>query len=493
MPRRAPKGLFHVLWLACALLALRPVPAADRVVEQALAPTRVAGRVLTPLAELGGRVSAREHEVRAIAAESYGARVIEDLVFASLPSEALKDGRRCVPARVQERPTGRRDELVVEPWTLVGVAVGQPVVTHDVYLGRVVAVDARRGRVTVRLVTDPKLFVGARHEPAEAPRDGLAPARFVVGGVAVGPRRTLEGEAALWLAAHNPSRPDVVPSGELVVDELLPELDPFADLSRGFRLGSLRASSDSGGDWHVEPLVDFLHGLYHVVIVTPLGAPTVQPPPHPLFEARWARARRASAGDPNGARAGAALWLEDSGPVPLGAAVVAGGRLVGRVTASTPLGVDVALLADPGLALPVSGVPVEIRTPYGEWVPSHDEAPRVLGRITSLGVDREAGRAAFHLRDAVPLELDGLPAGTPVRLRLVTGSGEIGLPSAIVVGEAVLTTGTSGGRGRRFLLDAPLDPLRGAQRLFVRLAGANGAARGHVAATSDAEGRVEAR
>lgn len=477
-------------WAACALLALRPIPAVDAAVERALAPVRLAGRVFTPLAELGGSVSATERRVRSIAAEGYGAAVLEDLVFASLPPEPLREDRRCVPARVLDRPSGRRDELVIEPWTLVGVEVGQPVVQHDAYLGRVVAVDPERGRATVRLITDRELFVGAVHVPPEPAADGSAPARFVVGGVAIGPRRDDGGEPALWLAAHNPSRPDVPRGGELVVDELLDELDPFAELSRGFRLGPLDLGVGEG-DWHTEPLVDFLFGVYQVVIVTPPGAPQVQPPPHPLFEARWARARRASAGDPNPARAGVALWVEDGGDVPRGAAVVAGGRLVGRVTATTPLGIDVALLADPGLTLPVSGVPVEIETPYGEWVPSHDTQPRVLGRIVSLGLDRTSGRAAFHLRDAVPLELVGLDEGTRVRVRLVTGSGEAALPSALVVGEAILTTGSSGGRGRRFLLDAPIDPLRGAQRLFVRLS--DDEANGRVAATTDEQGRTEAR
>ena len=128
-------------WAACALLALRPVPRVDAAVEHLLAPARLAGRALTPLAELGGSVSATERRVRAIAAEGYGAAVLEDLVFASLPPASLRAGRRCVPARVLVRPSGRRDELVVEPWTLVGVEVGQPVVQHDAYLGRVVAIE----------------------------------------------------------------------------------------------------------------------------------------------------------------------------------------------------------------------------------------------------------------------------------------------------------------------------------------------------------------
>lgn len=497
-----------------------------------MAPARLLGRVFTPLTALGqGSVSADERDVRAIAAEAYGGRVLEDLIFASLPRAELRSGRRCVPARVLRRPSGRRDELVVEPWTLVGVEVGQPVVFGDAYVGRVLEILADEGRAVVRLVTQPELFVGAllaaeqsgaepngdasngaasngaasngdasngaasngnESDAVEGPDGGSREAfdvRFVVGGVAVG-RRPLDGsEARLWLAAHNPSRPDAIAGGELVVDELLGELDPFADLSRGFELGRLeRGASD--GDWHVAPRVDFLHGLYQVVVVTPPGTQTVQPPAHPLFERRWARARAASAGDPNPMRAGAALWVDGGASVPLGAAVVAGGRLVGRVSGSTFLGVDVALLADPGLALPVSGVPVEIETPYGEWVPPHDDAPRVLGRIVSLGLDRATGQVAFHLRDAVPLELAGLPDGTRVRLRLVTGSGESALPSALVVGEAILLTGSSGGRGRRFLLDAPTDPLRGAASLFVRLADDDA---GEVAATDAARGRIEAR
>ncbi|MEZ5978180.1 MAG: hypothetical protein R3F34_08185 [Planctomycetota bacterium] len=454
---RAPRGSFHALWLTCAVLALRPVRAADGLVEELLGPTRTAAHLAWPFVVAATRsVSAAEREADAEAAEEQGEEIAEELVLASLPvpDGPLWRGRRRVPARVLRRPSGDRDEIVVEPWALAGIEVGMPVTTGAAYVGRVVSIDRDARTATVRLVTSKDGAVGALLERDERATTPAPPVRFVVGGVALGPRPEV-GEAHLLLAAHNPSVPGANPRGELVVDELLPELDPYHELSRGFRLGRI-AESSTEGDWRVEPLVDFLHGLYTVVIVTPLSGPPVEPPAHPLADGRWAFARVVAAGDPSPWRS--SLVLDVATLVPVGAAVVRDGRLLGRVQSSTRFGADVRLLDDPGLAFPVAGMPLG----------TEDDEPRVLGRVVALGTDPRTGRPRFHLRDAVAFEVEGVPEGEPVRVRLVTGSGEVGLPGGLVVGEAEITTGSSGGRGKRFeLLDAA-DPFASSNVLLVR-------------------------
>jgi hypothetical protein len=452
---RSVPALFHLTFAASLVLALRPVASVDRLVEEAFAPLRVVVRVARPLVFVGGdAVEARQLEVRAAAAASYGLAIAEDLLAASRPkSPELLAGRRLVPARVLRRPEGERDEIVLAPWSLDGVVVGLPVASADHYLGRVVAIDAERREVTARLVTG--LSVGARLVPL-AP-DGREPVRFVVGGVVLGALPIGGGEAPVRLVAHHPSRPDDALAGHLVVDEYLADLDPFHALSRGFVLGDLESSA-SENDWHVVPRVDFLHGVSQVVIVCPPTAPAPTPPPHPIVDDHWRLALVDTPGDPSSWRASLVCRVAGGERVPIGAAVVRDARLVGRVTNSTRFGIDVALLADPGVGLPVAGVPVDVP----------GALPRVLGRIVSLGRDPSTGRVRFHLRDALPFEVDGVPQGTRVRVRLVTGAGEIGLPAGLLVGETELVTGSSGGRGRRFeLFDTP-DPYDSDSALFVR-------------------------
>jgi len=461
---RSVPALFHLTWAASLVFALRPVASVDRLAEEAFAPLRFLARAARPLVFVGGDVvEARRLEVRAAAAASYGRAIAEDLLAASRPSAPeLLAGRRLVPARVLRRPDGERDEIVLAPWSLGGVAVGQPIASGDHYLGRVVALDAARGEVTARLVTG--LSVGARlvAEPLSA---GGEPVRFVVGGVVLGALPIGGGEAPVRLAAHHPSRPSDTLAGLLVVDEYLADLDPFHALSRGFVLGDLeRGASES--DWQVVPRVDFLHGVSEVVIVCPVSAPAPTPPPHPIVDEHWRVATIDTPGDPSPWRASLVCRVAGGERVPIGAAVVRDARLLGRVTSSTRFGVDVALLADPGVGLPVAGVPLDVP----------GALPRVLGRIVSLGRDPSSGRVRFHLRDALPFEVDGVAQGTRVRVRLVTGAGEVGLPAGLLVGETELVTGSSGGRGRRFELSDVPDPYDSESPLYVRTFEDTGAA-----------------
>jgi hypothetical protein len=452
---RSVPALFHLTFAASLVLALRPVASVDRLVEEAFAPLRVLTRVARPLVFVGGdAVEARQLEVRAAAAASYGLAIAEDLLAASRPAAPeLLTGRRLVPARVLRRPEGERDEIVLAPWSLEGIVVGLPVASADHYLGRIVAIDTELHEVTARLVTG--LSVGARLVPLVP--DGSEPVRFVVGGVVLGALPIGGGEAPVRLVAHHPSRPDDALAGHLVVDEYLADLDPFHALARGFVLGDLERGA-SENEWHVVPRVDFLHGVSQVVVVCPPSAPAPTPPPHPIVDDHWRLAWIDTPGDPAPWRASLVCRVADGERVPIGAAVVRDARLVGRVTSSTRFGIDVALLADPGVGLPVAGVPLDVP----------GALPRVLGRIVSLGRDPSTGRVRFHLRDALPFEVDGVAQGTRVRVRLVTGAGEVGLPAGLLVGETELVTGSSGGRGRRFELWGTPDPYDSDSALFVR-------------------------
>jgi rod shape-determining protein MreC len=291
--------------------------------------------------------------------------------------------------------------------------------------------------------------VGARLLPPESLR-ALVPedpgVALTVGGVAVGPRRV--GEPVTWLSAHDPSRArgilaELPLAGPLVVHEWLTELDPYAALAEGFGLGRLLAEGHQQ-DRRVEPLLDFLHGLYHVTILAPPdpSLPPPEPPPHPLADEDWVRARSWAPGEPQRGRRTLQLDVGSASGVALGSAVVHGARLVGRVCALLPRSSEVALIDDPGLSLPVAAA----------FLDEPERTPRVLGRLTALGRDPETGLPLLHWRDALPLELAGFPAGEPVRLRLFTGTGEIGLPAGLLLGESYVRTGASGGRGQRLTL-----------------------------------------
>lgn len=427
------RGALALLWLTLVVLSLRPIEPLDAAVERALTPLRFVAEITWPLRLLGGSPVAAEGQARRQLIDQAASRAAIDALHNSvLPTvEERRRGRRLVRAEVLRRGARGRDQIVVRPWTFDGLAPGQPVVVRDAYVGRLAGVDRARGVVTVDLVTDRAFFVGAK---LERPDDESA-VHLVVGGLAVRSRRG--GEPETWLAAHNPSGNPR--TGErVVVGELLPELDPHASLADGYDLGVLEAGR-AEGDWRVRPVLDYLHGLFHVVILTHPQASILDPPapPHPLEEGRWTRARPLTAGDPSPWRSTVQLDRGRSHGVRPGAAVVDGARLVGRVTTVGELGCEVALLDDPGLALTAVGRPLE-----------GDLTPGVLGRLVSLGAG-QGGALAYHWRDVTlpSMAPDQRPAPRP--MRLFTGSGESGLPAGLLIGSAALPGWSSEGRGHR--------------------------------------------
>ncbi|QDU69029.1 Cell shape-determining protein MreC [Planctomycetes bacterium Pla86] len=442
-----------LVWIALVVLSLRPVAPLEAGIERLLTPLRFVAELTWPLRLVGGRPARAQGDVRRELIEEASSRsALLALHDSVLPTRAdLLEGRRLVRAEVVSRSERGRDRIVIRPWTFEGLEVGQPVVARDAYVGRVVQVDRARGRVTVDLVTDRSFFVGATLDSGA--RESTV--HLVVGGLAVQSRRS--GEPATWLAAHNPSgRP--IAGRSVVVGELLPELDPHSALAAGFELGTLELGS-SDDDWRVRPVLDYLHGLFQVVVLTHprRGQLDPAPPLHPLEEGRWVRARALTAGDPSPWRSTVQLDRGRVHGVRAGAAVVAGARLVGRVATVGELGCEVALLDDPGLALTAVGRPVQ-----------GDSTPRVLGRLVALGPASD-GALVYHWRDVTLPRVGDGPTPPPRRMRLFTGSGEAGLPAGLLIGIADMPSYSSEGEGHTVRLSDAASRVDELGRLWVRI------------------------
>lgn len=458
-----PRPWILILLLLLALVALRPEPRVDGLLERLLGPTRFLAQTTWPIARLG-RVEISTAEAAAEsgalplaeAERAASARVLERWYESALPQRAEgRIGRRLVPGEVLGRAALRRDQLLVRPWSLEGLVPGLPAVVRDAYIGRIGQVDTKRGLVRVDLVTGNNFHVGASVRDAA----GRELCRLVVGGIATA-GRVQGGEPKTWLAAHHPSRADDAAGwgGSLVVvDELLPSLDPHGTLAAGYELGRFAPGGD--GDWRVEPVLDFLHGLSSVVLLAPgapSGAELPPPPAHPLEQPLWLAAHAFNAGDPSPWRASARLDRGSGGGLEVGAAVVRGARLVGRLGAVSGFGATVRLLADPGLELTV----------LAERLDTPDEAPLLLGRWVSTGRDPASGQPRFVWRDVVPLPPEN--GVRTARARLYTAAGDLGLPGGLLLGYADLPLGSSGGAGHVVLLEGAEDAARGEESLWVR-------------------------
>ena len=470
MNRRGHADLLHrALLIGLIGMSLFPQPEAERWLDRGAAPLRILARATVPLTRLLGREVAAFDPAQGRAEEQESRRFVARLFESALPPGELAGRCRAVPAVVLARSRGERDRVIVRPWTLAGIELGQPAVHREAYVGRVVAIDAELGAATVELLTARSFRVGARLLPPASLRalaaedPGVA---LTVGGVALG-RRSSEGQLP-YLAAHDPARArgilaELPLEGPLEVHEWLPELDPYSGLAEGFALGRLLPEKNQQ-DRRVEPLIDFLHGLFHLAILTEArpGLELPSAPAHPLEDAEWVAARIWATGEPSRWRRSLQLEVGARDGLVEGCAVVAGARLIGRLGAVLPASCEVRLLDDPGLSLPVAaGFPDD---------PAR--APQVLGRMTTLGRDPLTGRPLLHWQSSLAFELPGAPAGTPVRLTLFTGTGEVGLPAGLLLGESYVRTGQTEGSGQRLALtDASADP--GPDRpLWVRRPGA---------------------
>lgn len=470
MNKSRARSLRLVLWLALLALALRPASPPAALGARLVAPLAFLCELASPL-DLLRRAHVRAAE-RRVAGEleaslEESADLLAALARAARPSEpALREGRRLVHGEVLGPTPESRDRLRVRLADLRGVRPGLPVASGDAYVGRVLAVppgaDASPratvpGVVTVELVTAGDFHVGARVARAEG---GVL---MTVGGLdALARGRGRERAPELRLAVHHPSDREVG-EGLARVHELFADAEPYAALADGFHLGQLAREADEGRVF-LRPELDYQDGLYHVVVLAPPdeGLPLEVERDPSLLDASWLEAPALSVSDPSPWRESAKLRAGARDGVRPGAAVALGPRLVGRVARVGPTTCDVAFLGDPGFSV------VAVALLAGE------EAPRVLGRLVSLG--RVAGTDRVRLRWLARSPLPESGAGARAA-RLFTGSGDSGLESGFFLGETLLPEG--GGPRPEIELATGFLP-RDAGTLHVRLdpfaAGAGGGA-----------------
>jgi hypothetical protein len=213
-----------------------------------------------------------------------------------------------------------------------------------------------------------------------------------------------------------------------VVDESLNARAPFPSEAAGFHLGLL--STNEHGEHELQPGLDFLDGLFRVVIAVPatLELAPERESPDVLADQRWLSARVFAQGEPSCAREGVKIAAGRSDPIEVDAAVVAGARLAGRIAHVGTLTADVVLLGDVGFSVPaLARISGEAR-------------PLVLGRLISLGRDARTGEALLRWKPIEELPED--PQGSrEVAVQLFTGAGERGVPRGLVIGDTMLPRG----------------------------------------------------
>ena len=462
---------------------MRPSAPVSRAVDLAVVPLRFVAELASPLVLVKARqVAAVEKRLAEGAVDEALAneRLLADLARAARPTDPrLIDDRRIVHAEVLGRDRDR-DHLEIRLRDARGVVPGLPVALGDAYVGRIVAVDSEwiepgegydetqpdeSGTAVVELVTAAGFHVGARVVEARRSGDGPLVASEIlmtVGGVRAkrGARRSSEKE--IRLAVHNPSDRSIR-GGLARVHELFAE-EEHAMLAEGLRLGEVRhgeAGEEADRELWVAPELDYLDGLFHVVVLCPPDERFGSAIPFEtvLRDRNWIRTRPLSAGDPSSARSACKIRVGRSHGVVTGAAVTSiGANLVGRVIRAGILTSDVAFLDDPGFSVTAIA-----------RIDGTDE-PQVLGRLDALGRDEATGLLRFRWIVRVSLALTGAE-GEVRRADLFTGSAHSGLPAGFSFGETRLPVDVAPGQAREILVDPDVAPA-GVNVLVVRTAGA---------------------
>lgn len=426
-------------WLGLVALSLRPSATLERALDLAFLPSRALSELSAPLAWMRAkeaRAARARLEAGLESARESAQTLLADEQDAALPRAAeLVHGRRFLHGEVVRRGARGLDQIVVRLASLAGVEPGMPVASGEHYVGRVLRLEPGGApEVTVALVTGASSFVGAELVDRAAASSHAPSVSLVVGGLAP----ALPGaEASLELAVRAPSR-SPVGGGEVRVRE--PRFaraedarwreDRFSELASGYRLGTLEILPLAGGGelLRVHPGLDYRGGLFRVVVIAPRteGEELEQRLALDTFEAaRWHPLRALGAGDLNARRAGRRFALPPGLAPEPGAAIAAGGRILGRVLRRSPRALDVRLCGDRGLTLFVlARVAGEAR-------------PRALGELVGLGRDRSRGTALFRWEARLPLEGEG----EPVEAELFTGSGLAGVPRGLVLGSCALPRG----------------------------------------------------
>ena len=405
--RKRTLGLF--VWLALIGAAIRPIGPLEGLLGMFLAPLRVVAELASPLWILRGpEVRAAEQRLRASqeAEARSGEQLLEALARFATPRDSnLVRGRRLVHAEVIGRGERSRDVIRIRLRDARGIEPGLPVVGGEVFVGRVQRLEpvdaedlALGGVAEVELVTSRHFHVGAR----VTDDGGAGEIDMTVGGLDLGPRGPRRGRPAL--ALQNPSD-RALEGGLAVVHERLAEIEPHARLAEGYLLGRVRREGEE--HWCIEPELDYLDGLFHVVVLAPPDSslPSDEPLPQALSDRGWRRARPLSHGDPSPWRETLRIAAGTTQGVRPGAALAFGARFVGRVGDAGPWSADARLLGDVGLEV------VAVGLFEGEG------RPRVLGRLTSLGRDPD-GAVRFRATggEPLPLEPDGPDGRRSARL-----------------------------------------------------------------------------
>jgi len=409
-------------------VSLRPDPRIEGALDLVLLPTRILAELTVPLRWLARKeVRAAERRLQEFQdVEHAASRLLHEAERRmALPKQArLLEGRSFVHAQVIQRPRDNLDRLLVQLQPGAGVVVqpGMPVVHGDVYVGRVACVDPPRDQAAVDLVTGRGFFVGARLEsPTEDPLRAARPVRMVVGGLAD------DAPDPYALALHNPETSQQI-EGVVRVEEGQSAPELWADQARDFVLGVLDGRNET---YWVRPGLDYLHGLFHVVIVCPAGDAPVAPQMglDVLEDGNWTGVRVLGHGQPSALREAIVIDAGSWKGVQDEAAVVFAARLIGRVRRVGRLSSRVSLLGDRGFRVPV------LARVNGE------DAPRVLGQLVSLGRDRSDAAVLLHWMPVQPIGADE-PGPAELPAQLFTGAGALGVPRGLAIGDTLLPRGT---------------------------------------------------
>jgi hypothetical protein len=428
------RTLYFILLLALIVYSMRPTPDVDRFADALFLPSRWLGVLAAPLRWLSARDA---HAAETAIAERVASEIEQSRALlaaersSARPTEqSLGVDRGFVHAEVRRHVDKHPDQIEIAFNPSAHIERGMPVVCGDAYVGRVQSVvDASAGVAIVALVTGASFRVGARVDvPGDGAGDGAGPhsAELVVGGLIA---RRAGANEPLRLTAQFPSE-RVTSAGTVRVDE--PDAlnaEPYRKLANGYLLGELEMIERRGErEAAVVPALDYWSGLYQVVVLVP------DPSLHdvvlardPFDEAAWIDVALAVDGNPSFWRAGRELAAGSSQGVGLDAGVAIGTRLVGRVVHVAPGSSDASWLADVGFSVnalaTIEGV----------------ERPVVIGRLTSLGVDRASGDVLF--RAVSRPFFASSPSEHGAHATLFTGSGDPGIPAGLWIGTTELPKG----------------------------------------------------
>lgn len=421
------RTFYLITLLSLVVFSLRREPRVDGFVDALFAPAHVLGVLAAPVRWLSAR------EVRAAAAEldaQAGAEMAASRALlaaeqsSARPTQAsLLADRGFVLAEVMSDVGKRHDEVEIAYNPAAFLAPGMPVVCGDFYVGRVQSLSADiPGQARVALVTGANFRVGAIVETQG--EDGKPRrAELVVGGLV---NRRIAGGEGLHLAAHF-SRDRSIDRGVVRVFESdALEAEPYRKLANGYGLGDLKPNlAQDVKQSSVEAKLQYSGGLTEVAVLCPEapidGGLRVR---DPFDDAAWIEADLVVDGNPSPWRAGSKVSAGSKQGLVENAALAVGPRYLGRLTNVGRWAADARLLGDPGFQVNVLAR-IDGR-----------EAPLALGRLTSLGFDREGGLLLLRAEGRLPRPR--MDDGRAHAATLFTGSGDPGVPAGLWIGQAEL-------------------------------------------------------